>query len=961
MRLPTFPALHFGPFRLEPDSARLLLNGQTVSLSPKAFDVLIFLCARAPHLANKDELLDGVWRRSHISEGVIKNTIQELRRALGDDPKAPRFIETVHRRGYRFIADLRDASSAEPHQPVATGAIIVGRDETLTKLKSLLDDMLRGRTVTVFVSGGPGIGKTALIRTFLRQVGSRAVCVQGQCADQYGRGEPYLPLLESVSQLTRQGGAECIQLLRRCAPTWLTQLPWLVEDSDRVRLLRDTQGVTKERMLRELSEFLHHWTATHPLVVVIEDLHWSDRATLDAISYLSKRDDARLVIFGSYRTADVMVKDHPFHAVRSELLLHRLCHDIPLPPLSRTDVEAYLHQRLACPSLPTTLVDAVYRRTEGLPLFVVRIADELSTRTADDLGGVEHALKILPEGLAHLVTLQLERLTARQRGWIEIAAVRGRQFSAVLLAQLTGTPTAEAEGWCEEQAYARALLRHMHEQPQGPATEYTFIHAYYKELTYSLIPPMRRAELHRKVGLWLEQHGSNRESELAVELAIHFERAADYERAAKYLEQAALNAFARHANGEAAELLRRGVELTDRHAPDTPDNQRLRLAFLTRLPSALIASRGYAVPELPALYERTQALAEQLGDDQAQYFTLYRNWMFRCAAGKLDTALKLARALHASVANDGAPMRALAACWVMGSTLFHSGANIEARDWFEQALAYATALGEPDDSLCRSFGEDIFALLLSLHGLNSHMLGELDRSLSLMRAAHERAHAVAHPYTQAAVLVCETWLYRERGEPERVREYISRLNQLAFDHGYPFITAIVDILKGWVTAVMESDPAAIDLIRAAMKTLEKTGSRTTRPIYYHQLAEACIRLGHWQAGLTAIDESLAEIAFGGEHRYEAEAYILRGELLLASKLPGENPAKCFERAFTLARSQAALYLQMRAAYGLVRLQVASGNDCTALPALREAIGAFSSLFSTPTLNAARALLLEQDR
>jgi predicted ATPase len=157
-------------------------------------------------------------------------------------------------------------------------------------MQGWLEKMRGGERQIVFVTGEAGIGKTSLIDTFLRSVASDPTVRMsgGQCLEQYGTGEAYLPVLEAIGRLCREH-RQVVDVLRAEAPMWLLQMPSLVSASDRESLSRDVLGATRERMLREMSEALEALTAEVPLVLVLEDLHWSDYSTLDLISYLARQ------------------------------------------------------------------------------------------------------------------------------------------------------------------------------------------------------------------------------------------------------------------------------------------------------------------------------------------------------------------------------------------------------------------------------------------------------------------------------------------------------------------------------------------------------------------------------------------------------------------------------------------------------------------------------------------------
>lgn len=181
----------------------------------------------------------------------------------------------------------------------------MGRENALAQLHEWLAKALRGERQIVFVSGEAGIGKTALIQAFMASVQNRTELrlTYGQCIEQYGAGEAYLPLLEAANRLCRApGGQRIIAALQKSAPTWLAQMPGLLNVSEFETLQRRIYGFTHERMLREMSEAVEMNTSKRGLVVVLEDLHWCDTATLEWLSYIAhRREPARLLVIGTYR------------------------------------------------------------------------------------------------------------------------------------------------------------------------------------------------------------------------------------------------------------------------------------------------------------------------------------------------------------------------------------------------------------------------------------------------------------------------------------------------------------------------------------------------------------------------------------------------------------------------------------------------------------------------------------
>src|SRR5262249_55696862 len=226
-----------------------------------------------------------------------------------------------------------------------------------------------GERQLVFLSGEAGIGKTTVLDAFAARAAREpdVMIARGACLEHYGVAEADLPVLEAIGRPLRAPGRDrAIRVLERYAPTWVLQLPWLSPRDDREALRRELVGVTKERMLREMSEALEALTTDSALVLVLEDLHWSDHSTLDLLGMLARRaEPARLLVLGSYRPVDVIVSGHPLQSLLRELRTRRQCNDIALPFLDEADVAAYLVQRFGAQGSSSDLSLAVHRRTDG--------------------------------------------------------------------------------------------------------------------------------------------------------------------------------------------------------------------------------------------------------------------------------------------------------------------------------------------------------------------------------------------------------------------------------------------------------------------------------------------------------------------------------------------------------------------------------------------------------------------
>jgi DNA-binding winged helix-turn-helix (wHTH) protein len=627
--VPSEQQIVFGNFSLDLVNECLWRDEQAIALPPKEFAVLLYLVRNPGRLVTKDELIEAVWPETAVTDGVLKVSIRKIRATLNDDSKSPKFIETAHRRGYRFIGRITEdketrrqgdketgrqgdketggqggAASASPRPPLSlsppllvsaspplslSGAYrlatllpergLVGRETALAQMEGWLRRAMGGERQVVFVTGEAGIGKTTLVEAFLQRVkrDSNVWVGQGQCLEQYGAGEAYLPVLEAVSRLCQEPGrASLVDLLRRQAPTWLQQMPWLIGDAERESLQREVIGATRERMMREMAEALEALTRETPLVLVLEDLHWSDYSTLDLVSYLARlRKPARLLLVATYRPVEVTLSEHPLKGVKQELQSRRQCEELPLEYLNQEAVREYLTRRYPRHEFPPAFTALLHDRTEGNPFFLVNAVDYLQDEGAiaerDGKWRLTVALAELevgvPENIRQMIERQIERLDREQQRALEAAAVAGVEFPTAAIAVGLDLGLTQIEELCEELERRHQFLRAtgVSVLPNGLVTaRYGFIHSLYQEVLYHRVAAGRRARLHQLIGERGEEVYGERAGEVAAELAMHFEQGHDYRRAVKYLRKAAQNHFLRYANREGIAYLGRAFKLVQR-------------------------------------------------------------------------------------------------------------------------------------------------------------------------------------------------------------------------------------------------------------------------------------------------------------------------------------------------------------------------------------------------------------
>ncbi|MEO8603488.1 MAG: AAA family ATPase, partial [bacterium] len=694
----------FGAFRLDVAASQLFRGRQTIQLRPKTWSVLVYLLDRPGRLVSKDELLEAVWADVAVTPDTLNKSIGELRIALGDHSRTPRFLETVHRRGFRFTAPVRreflDARPADHGSPgwqplpaeqrAVTNECFVGREHELRLLVERFNAAQAGVRQVVFVTGPAGVGKTALVEAFLasRAVGETAAPVwigRTGCVDQHGAREPYMPVLEALQRLVRPPNVErMVALMRRAAPLWLAQMPWLLADAEAAALQQSLQGVRPERMPRELAVLLEALTSELTLVLVLEDLHWSDPSTVDLLALLAqRRDAARLLIIATYRPADVAVREHPLGPVVRNLQGQGRCTPVALQDLGDADVAAYLARRFPAHAFPAALAHRIHAHTGGQPLFVVALVDQLVSRgvileTAPGWAlstPYEHLDFGVPDDVRRLIEGQFHSLSPRERAVLEAASVAGDEIAAPLLAAALDCDAAIVEAHCETLAQAQRFLQVAGtiEWPGGTrARRYAFSHELRRQIVYEETPEERRARLHIGIGRALEAaHGAGA-PDIASQLAAHFAAGHDDGKTLAYLTIAGERARERFASREALAYLQRALDLVPGIA-DAAERDRSETDVRLALGRALGDVDGFAAESVRQNYERISALCPATEHAAAAFEALYARWYLHAMRTEREPALALAAQLAAVATQLGTPGHGVLADAVLVRTAFYDG------------------------------------------------------------------------------------------------------------------------------------------------------------------------------------------------------------------------------------------------------------------------------------------------
>ena len=966
----------FGPFVVDAANACLWRGIEAVALSPKAFDVLHYLVQRPNRVVSKDELLDAVWPETAVTDAVVRVAIATLRKAL-DDTTPPRFIATVPRRGYRFLAPVTVADTSEltaviPPPPASPAPVspplLVGRESMLRRLGEAWAPARQWQRQVVWVTGEAGIGKTTVVEAFRAAIATDPTVwlAAGQCVEHYGTGEAYLPVLEAIGQLCRgAGGERLVTLLRQHAPTWLVQMPWLLTTAHREQLRDELQGVTRERMLREFAEVVDTLTAETPLVLILEDLHWSDYATLDLLALLARRrTPARLFVVGTYRPVEAIVHHHPLRAVVQDLQRHGHATELPLALLNAEAVAAYLAARFPRQQFPAALAQWLHQRTDGHPLFLVTLVQALVERGVlyahDGCWTVQEGLETLalhvPESLRQLLEQQITHLPLETQQVLEVASVAGVEFGAAAVAAGLEADASTVEEHCETLA-GQQLLRPLGVTtwPNGiVATRYAFVHALYQQVVYQGLGAGRRVRLHQRLGECLETAYGSQTREVAAELAEHFVRGQDTWRAIRYMHQAAENASHRHAHREAIAYLRQALELLQGMA-ETPPLLQQELVIQLALGPELMVTRGFAAPEVVDTYARARQLCEQLDDTQQLFPVLVGLWRSAHVQAQLQTARALGEQLLCFAQSQGDAALIVKAHGPLGQTLCMQGEPLLAWEHLNQVAAFYES--HRYSALPSHVGYDAGIYARAMEGWVLWLLGYPEQALQRSQDALGLAREHAHPFTLSITLATVAILQQMRRDGEAFLEHMQASMVLATEHEFPYLKTVCIVLQGWALARRGQVAEGMVQMREGLAELRAMGSEVLRPYLLALLAEVCGNSGQIEAGLCVLAEALVTAEHHAERFNEADLHRLKGELLLRQCGKARLAAEaCFQRALDIARHQQAKSLELRAATSLARLWQQQGKRNDARQLLAAVYSWFTEGFDTADLQEARALL-----
>jgi DNA-binding winged helix-turn-helix (wHTH) protein/tetratricopeptide (TPR) repeat protein len=946
--------LRFEDFELDRGAYELRRAGQVVHLERIPLDLLLVLVEARGQLVTRHQIVERIWGKGVFidSDNSINIAARKLRLALNDNAGQPRFFVAVHGKGYRFVAQVREASAGLA-QVRPTRSSLVGREREMADLRGGLAEAAAGRGGLCLIAGGPGIGKTRLTQELaaLAQASQMAV-LAGHCSERI-EAVPFLPFVEilescvdamaSPDGLRRLLGAEGPDLARL-----LPKLKRVLPDLPPPLELAPDQA--RRHLLNCFCGFAGRVASQGPALMVLDDLHWADDSTLAMLGHLAQRlSNLPLLVIGTYREVELDVSG-ALAKTLEDLIRGRLAIEVRLKELARDEV-AQMLTSLSGQAPPAAVVSEFYEETKGNPFFVEELFRHLAeeNRLYDARGSFRPELRIaeleVPRSVRLVVGRRLARLSEPARRMLDTAAVIGRSFTLKVLAAATA-----AEGLVERVAEAeRAGLIFS----GTGSSQFEFSHELIRQTVLSALAGARRQQLHLAVAGELEAIYEDTLEDHYTGLIHHNVRGGDVHRALHYLELAAERPFALGAFEQALTLSRSALDLLE-NLPEGGDRTRQEVRWQRSFSLALSVCKGHEGEEVLAAFRRLAELSRRAGNRVELMDAIRQIGLHHLSRGELHQAREVLEELVALAQRAGDGFQEAWARLDLAETLMCLGELSRAREHIETAEAYCDSApvfpGQPDRAYTSFQPWNLRARDYNVPQLLWY-LGFPDQARKKAQEAAAAAES-AHPMLRSYALWNVALVHAHCHEPQAVKERMDQMLQVIErnDLSPSFLIAVAR-LRASVLFLSGQFEAALAILRDC----HATGSQSAGMQIW--LAAALVRAGHATEALESADRAVAPL---NEFRVlDAEAHRVRGEALLVQAEPRWDEAeRSFRTAIEIARRQGAKSLELRAATSLARMLTRQGRRLEGRAMLAEIYGWFTEGFDTGDLKDANALLNE---
>ena len=818
-------------------------------------------------------------------------------------------------------------------------APMVGRDVELGLLLERWARAQAGEGQAVLLVGEAGIGKSRIANGLLDAVAhERHLRIRYQCLPYYS-DSAFWPVTQQLWRAANLTAGESTNDQFDKLESWLGQA---IDDPPQAAALiapllgldgKARYGQTdlsaqarRNRTLTVLTEQLFARAAEQPVFVLLEDVHWIDPSTLEFVGMcLDRIAEAPLLMVLTSRPDN-----------QPELAGHPPVTTLTLNRLGRASVQEMVTRLTVGDAQPVDVIEAIIARTDGVPLFV----EEL-TKAVMETGETSVPVSLHDSLMARLDPIPEVKQVA------QIAACIGRSFDYRVLAALAEKPETELQVALEQLAVAELVFG----RGVPPEASYTFKHALVQDAAYESLLLARRAQLHARLLVVLEQQNATDEI-----LAHHATKAGLTEQAIGHWHRAGELAAERSANEEARAHLTRALRLVG-NLPESARNARRELEITLGLAFIGMATKGWTAPETEAAFGRARGLYDKVGDRSFLSMVYWGEYTVHLLRGELDIALRKTLEMLDLAEASGDKFDQGMAHRSVGSPSFNMGKFEMALSHMEQALSLfgpdaARPLGHRS-----SYDARIVALIYSAGALLH--LGYPDRARSRCLEGLSEARTIAHPPSLVWALGQTALFFQFADDLIPQAGLLDEAFNYAADQVVPHWLAFCEVQRGYLAVLDGRADAGFAEMRKGLQGWRQSDVRLVVPTHLILIAKAHAALRQWDDALANVVQALALISETGESVNESEANRLKGVLLLARNVGDTADAEaCLLTAIDVARGQKAKWPELRAATDLARLWAKGGERQRARDLIFPVYDWFTEGFETADLIKAKSLLDE---
>ena len=718
-----------------------------------------------------------------------------------------------------------------------------------------------------------------------------------------------------------------------------------------------TVELTPQQRRQKTLEALHAQVETFaregPVLMILEDAHWSDPTSLEAIGRAVDRiANIPVLLLITFRPEFEPPWIGQPHV--TALTINRM---------TRHEIEAMIDRVAGNKAMPANIRQEIIERTDGIPLFVEEMTKavlEAESQSAGErtVAAIPSAAMAVPATLHASLMARLDRLGSAKE-IAQIGAAIGREFSHALLAAVARKPEGELNAVLDRLVQSGLLFR----QGLPPHASYLFKHALVQDAAYGTLLREPRRALHALVAETMEKQFAEIADSQPELLARHFTEAGQIEKSALFWGKAGERSVERSALVEAVELLTRALDQIAT-LPRSPAQRREQIKLQVTLANVLMHTKGYAAPETRAaldqarsLIEQAEALGEAPDDPLLLFSILYGFWASNLVAFNGSALRDLAAQFLAIAKKQKATGPLMIGHRLMATSLTSTGDLVEGLAHYDQALA----LYDPAEhrSLATRFGQDVRVVILSFRSWVLWVLGYPDAARADTLAALEHARKIGHAASLMYALFCAPWVFMQCGDYAAAKARSDELITLADEKGSLFWKAIGMRFRGCVLALTGQSAEAIQCFNSTITTYRSSGTTAWMPFWLSYLAKTYADVGRLDDAWKCSGEAIAAVAATKERIFEAGVHRVAGEIALKEPEPDTKKAQSyFERALAVARQQQAKSWELRAAMSMARLWRDQGKVQQARELLAPVYGWFTEGFNTRDLKEAKALLEE---